>query len=141
MHSKTFVTVRYAETDAMGIVHHRNHAVWYEIARNDYIEMFGVSYKQMEEAGVFVPIINLNCNFKYPARYMDKILIRTWAISLHASRIEFSYTVKKINDDGTETEIGYGTSEHGFIDKETFRPINLKKRMPELYQKIKATFE
>ena len=50
MHARTKVTVRYAETDRMGIVHHSNYPIWYEIARNDYIKMFGISYTDMENA-------------------------------------------------------------------------------------------
>ena len=139
MHSKSFINVRYAETDRMGIVHHKNHAVWYEVGRSDYLKMFGTSYREMEEAGLMCPLTNINCHFKTPATYDDKLIIRTWAIALHGARIQFTYTVKRINDDGTETEIGYGTTEHGFIDKTTFRPVSLKKRMPDLYEKIRAT--
>ena len=140
MHSKSYVTVRYAETDKMGVVHHSNYPVWYEVGRSDYIKLFGLSYKDVEEAGILMPVINLNCSYKSPARYEDKLLIRTWAIELHAARIQFSYTIKKINEDSSETEVAYGTTEHGFIDSKTFKPVNMKKRMPQLYEKINATF-
>ena len=63
MHARTKVTVRYAETDKMGIVHHSNYPIWYEIARNDYIKMFGISYTDMENAGVMTPLLNLSCYF------------------------------------------------------------------------------
>ena len=138
MHSKSYLSVRYAETDRMGIVHHSNYPIWYEVGRTDYIKLFGVTYSDMENAGVMMPLINLTCNFRKPAMYEDNILVRTWAIGLRAASIEFTYTVKRINDDGTETELGYGTTEHGFIDSKTFRPCNVKKRMPELYAKVKA---
>lgn len=139
MHSKSYITVRYAETDRMGIVHHSNYPVWYEVGRTDYIQMYGIRYREMEEAGVLMPVINLSSHFGAPAYYEDKILVRTWIISLRAAHVQFTYTVRKINDDGTETELGYGTTEHGFVDSKTFRPCSLKKRMPELYNKIKAT--
>ncbi len=139
MHSKTYLNVRYAETDKMGIAHHSNYPVWYEVGRTDYIKSFGVSYSEMEKAGVLMPLTNLTCHFKSPALYEDRILVRTWAIELRAAHIQFTYTVKKVNDDGTEEELGYGTTEHGFVDSKTFRPCNIKKRMPELYAKIKAT--
>ena len=113
MHSKSYLTVRYAETDKMGIVHHSNYPVWYEVGRTDYIKLFGVSYSDMEKAGVMMPLINLTCNFRKPAIYEDNILVRTWAIGLRAASIEFTYSVKRINEDGTETELGYGTTEHG----------------------------
>ncbi|MDD5795425.1 MAG: thioesterase family protein [Oscillospiraceae bacterium] len=139
MHSRTKITVRYAETDKMGIAHHSVYPVWYEVGRTDYIKMFGMTYTQVEEAGVLMPLTNLNCSFILPARYEDNLIIRTKVMTLSAARISFSYSVKKINDDQTETELGYGVTEHGFIDKNTFRPCNLKKRLPQLYEQIKAT--
>lgn len=139
MHSRTKLTVRYAETDKMGIVHHSVYPVWYEIGRSDYVKMFGMTYSQIEQAGVMMPLTNLNCHFTFPARYEDNLIIRTKVIMLSAARITFTYTVKRINDDNTETELGYGVTEHGFIDKDTFKPCNVKKRLPELYAKIKAT--
>ena len=140
MHSKTYINVRYAETDQMGIAHHSNYPIWYEVARADYIKLVKSSYSEFEKAGVLTPVINLTCHYKKPVKYEDKLLIRTWALSLHASRIQFTYTIKRINDDLSETEIGYGTTEHGFIDSKTFRPVSLRKRMPDLYEKIKGTF-
>lgn len=140
MHSRTKVTVRYAETDCMGIVHHSNYPVWYEIGRSDYIKMFGTSYAEMEQSGIMTPLLNLSCHFGLPAFYDDELIIRTKVISMTASRIIFTYTVKRIEKDGTETELGYGSTEHGFVDSKTFKPCNIKKRMPQLYEKITSTF-
>ena len=139
MHSKSYLTVRYAETDRMGIVHHSNYPVWYEVGRTDYIRLYGITVSEMEKAGVMMPLINLSCSYKLPAKYEDKIIVRTWVIGLRAAQMEFTYTVRRINEDGTETELGYGTSEHGIVDSKTFKPCNLRKRMPELYKRIKAT--
>ena len=126
MHARTKVTVRYAETDRMGIVHHSNYPIWYEIARNDYIKMFGISYT------------DLSCHFGIPALYEDELIIRTWVQTITAARIIFTYTVKRIEKDGSETELGYGTTEHGFVDSKTFRPTSIKKRFPKLYEDISA---
>lgn len=123
----------------MGIVHHSNYPVWYEVGRSDYIKMFGTSYTEMEESGVMTPLLNLTCHFGLPALYEDELIIRTKVIMISAARITFTYTVKRIEKDGTETELGYGTTEHGFVDSKTFRPCNIKKRIPELYEKISAT--
>ena len=139
MHSKSYLTVRYAETDKMGIVHHSNYPVWYEVGRTDYLKLYGLTNSEIEAAGVMMPLTNLSCNFISPAFYEDKIIVRTWVIGLRAAQIEFTYTVKRINDDGSETELGYGTTSHGLVDSKTFRPINLRKRMPKLYEEIKAT--
>jgi acyl-CoA thioester hydrolase len=136
MHSRTKVTVRYAETDQMGIAHHSNYAVWYEVARSDYIKMFGTSYTEMEKSGVMTPLLNLTCHFGLPALYEDELIIRTKVILMTAARIIFTYTVKRIENDGSETELGYGSTEHGFVDSKTFKPCNIKKRLPDLYEKI-----
>ena len=136
MHSRTKLVVRYAETDRMGIVHHSNFPVWYEMGRSDYIKMFGISYSEMENSGVMTPLRNLNCHFKLPAQYEDELIVRTWCTAITASRIEFSYTVKRIESDGSEIEIGYGSTEHAFVDSKTFRPCNIRKKIPDLYEKI-----
>lgn len=133
------MTVRYAETDKMGIAHHSNYPIWYEVGRTDYIKLFGTTNSEIRAAGIMMPLINLSCHYGKPALYEDNLIVRTWVMSIKPAHIEFTYTIKRINDDGTQTELGYGTSEHGIIDSKTFRPTSLKKRMPELYEKIKAT--
>ena len=139
MHSRTKLTVRYAETDQMGIAHHSVYPIWFEVGRTDYVKMFDMTYTQMEEAGVMMPLTDLTCHFTFPAKYEDNLIIRTKVLTLSAARISFTYTVKKINDDQSETELAYGVTEHGFIDKATFKPINVKKRLPKLFEQIKAT--
>ena len=141
MHAKTYITVRYAETDCMGIAHHSNYPVWFEVGRTDFIRLFGTSYSEMEKSGIMTPLRNLSCHFKLPAQYEDKLIVRTWCINLTAARIEFAYSVKRINDDGTETELAYGSTEHGFVDATTFRPCNAKKRMPQLYEKMNSNIK
>ena len=137
MKAETKVTVRYAETDQMGIVHHSNYAVWYEIGRSDYIKLLGTSYSEMEKAGIMTPLLNLSCHFGLPAYYEDDLVIYTSVSSITAARIVFAYTVSRVEKDGSMTELGYGSTEHAFVDAQTFRPCNIKKRMPDLYEKIK----
>lgn len=136
MHSKSYITVRYAETDRMGIAHHSNYPIWYEVGRTDFIKLFGTSYSEMEAAGVMTPLINLTCHFGLPAKYEDRLIVRTWCIHMTAARIEFAYSVKKICGDGSEVELGYGTTEHAVVDAKTFKPCNIKKRLPDLYKKM-----
>jgi acyl-CoA thioester hydrolase len=141
MHSRSYITVRYAETDRMGIAHHSNYPVWFEVGRTDFIKMFGTTYSDMENAGVMLPLVNLTCHFIQPALYEDELIVRTWCIHMTAARIEFAYSVKRINPDGSETELGYGTTEHGIVDSKTFRPCNIKKRLPVLYDKINGNIK
>ena len=136
MHAKSYVTVRYAETDRMGIAHHSNYPIWYEIGRTDYIRLFGTSYTEMEESGMMTPLINLTSRFIRPALYEDRLIVRTWVIDMSAARILFHYTVSRIEPDGSETELAYGSTEHGVVDAKTFKPCSIKKRLPELYEKM-----
>lgn len=136
MHSRTYFTVRYAETDRMGIAHHSNYPVWFEMGRTDFIRLFGTSYSDMEQSGIMTPVRNLSVHYKLPAQYEDRLVVRTWCTNITAARIEFSYSVKRINPDETQTEIAYGSTEHGFVDADTFRPCNAKKRMPQLFEKM-----
>jgi acyl-CoA thioester hydrolase len=120
----------------MGIAHHANFPIWFEIGRTDFIRLFDTTYTEMEESGIMTPVRNLSAHYILPAQYEDRLVIRTWCTHLSAARIEFSYTVKRINADDTQTELAYGSTEHGFVDAKTFRPCNAKKRMPELYEKM-----
>ncbi len=131
--SKTELTVRYAETDQMGIVHHSVYPIWYEAGRTDYIKMFDMTYSQMEEAGVMMPLVNLSCHYGIPARYEDVVVVETRAIKLSAAKMIFYYEVKRKSDG---VLLGSGTTEHGFVDSKTFKPVNVKKKLPELFAKI-----
>lgn len=133
MPSQTEITVRYAETDCMGVVHHAVYPVWFEIARTDYIKAAGMSYAEMERAGVMLPVTGITCRYRLPAKYDDVLTITAKVIRLTPARIEFSYTVTKKGGDAVLAE---GTSSHGFVDAENFRPLNFRKEMPALYEKM-----
>ena len=69
MISKSQVVVRYAETDQMGIAHHANYPIWYEIARTDLIKNIGMTYSEMEHMGVMTPLVELGCRYIGTAHY------------------------------------------------------------------------
>lgn len=126
----TEVTVRYAETDCMGVVHHAVYPVWFEMARTDYIKAAGMSYADMEKAGVMLPVTGISCRYRLPARYDDALLVEARISRLSPARIEFEYTVTR---KGEAETLATGTSSHGFVDAQSFRPLNFKKEMPEFY--------
>ena len=125
----TKLTVRYAETDKMGVVHHAVYLVWFEMARTDYIKALGTSYAKMEEDGVMLPVAGITCKYRQPAKYDDEITVSVRITRLNAARIEFYYEAV-LPSGAVACE---GTSSHAFVDGETFRPINFKKRNPELF--------
>lgn len=136
MISQSKITVRYAETDKMAIVHHSNYPVWFEIARTDFIKKLGVPYSVLEEKGIMLPLIDLSCRYIKPAYYEDELIICAQVKSLSYAKIEFYYTVNKNGE-----LIAEGTTRHGFVDSKSFRPINAKKFDPELFEKLKNSIE
>lgn len=89
----TFVKVRYAETDQMGVVHHGNYPQYLEIARLDWLEQLGVSYKTMEAEGVMLPVYQLEIKYIKPANFDETLRIETRLMGLPRVRIEFFYEI------------------------------------------------
>ena len=89
----TNLRVRYAETDQMGVVYYGNYAQYLEQGRTDWLRSLGLSYKYMEDNNVMLPVINLNVDYKYPAKYDDVITITTTLIKIPSIKIEFYYEI------------------------------------------------
>ena len=70
--SETTVRVRYAETDQMGVVYHSNYIIWLEVGRVELLRQLGFSYQEMEAEGLHLPVVEVKCRYKHPARYDDK---------------------------------------------------------------------
>lgn len=137
MISKSEVVARYAETDQMGVIHHAVYAVWYELARTDFIKKIGMSYGKMEELGLMLPVIELNCHYHQPTRYEDELTIETRIIKLTPARIEFGYTIYK---KGVERPVNTGSTLHAWTSKQLL-PMNMKKRYPAIYTSILEMME
>lgn len=129
MASTTELTVRYAETDAMGVVHHATYPVWFEIARTDYIKMLGLSYSDMEKGGVMLPVTAITVKYHLPAKYDDRLTVTARVTRLTPARVEFAYEVLRNGELLTE-----GTSSHAFVSSTTFKPLNFKTTMPEFFE-------
>lgn len=71
------IRVRYAETDRMGLLHHATYAVYFEMGRTELLRARGHSYREIEDAGFFLVIVDLECKFRQPARYDDLLTLRT----------------------------------------------------------------
>ena len=124
MISKSQVVVRYAETDQMGIVHHSNYPVWYEIGRTDLIKETGITYSELERMGVMTPLVELSCRYIGVARYEDVLTVETSIAELTPSRIRFAYRVFK---QGEDKPINTGSTLHAWVNAKTFRPNEYEK--------------
>jgi acyl-CoA thioester hydrolase len=127
--SVTRLRVRYAETDKMGVVYYANYFVWFEVARTDLLRALGWSYREMEHAGVSLPVIDARCEYKRPARYDDEIEVRTTGRMLSPIRMQFDYEVVRV-DDGSVAACGHTI--HAALDP-AGRPCRLPGRISEVF--------
>ena len=103
--TQTNIRVRYSETDQMNVVYHGNYAQYFEVARSEAIREMGITYKEMEEMGIVMPIVELHTKFLRPAVYDDLLTIKTELRELPKDhRIEFHHEV--FNEAGKLLTIG-----------------------------------
>ena len=93
------IRVRYAETDQMGVVHHGNYALYLEMARIEWLRKLGISYKNMEENGIGLPVVSLSINFKKSAFYDDVIKVKTQLKKQPTALVNFDYILTNQNDE------------------------------------------
>ncbi len=128
--SESEVKVRYAETDAMAVVHHASYIVWFEIGRTDFIEQLGYTYADMEEKGYLLPVLDIHASYKKPLKYGDNAVVKTFLEEYDGLRIRFFYEIyNQQNERCVE-----GSSTHVIVKKETFKPTRLKSYMPQLHE-------
>jgi acyl-CoA thioester hydrolase len=114
----TSFRIRYGETDQMGVVYHGNYAQYLEIGRIDWLRSFDISYKNMEENNIILPVISLQCNFKKSAKFDDEITVKTILKKTPAVKIEFDYEITNQKNELLTT----GNTVLAFINKITNKP-------------------
>lgn len=113
----------------MGIVYHTNYIVWFEIGRTEFCRAAGVPYRQMEDEGVLIPVTGVDCVYRRPARYDDRVTVRTRMGEVGSRGLTFFYEI--LAEDGSL--LAEGSTRHIFTDPAS-KPICI----PE---KVRATFE
>jgi acyl-CoA thioester hydrolase len=117
LQSRTEITVRYAETDMMGVVYHGNYLPWFEIGRTTLLREQGLSYRELEAAGFRLPVIEVNVKYRRPAVYDDLVTIVTTMRERPGLRFTLEYEVRR--DDEL---LATGSTIHAFIDH-SGRPV------------------
>jgi acyl-CoA thioester hydrolase len=130
--SETSIRVRYSETDQMGYVYYGNYAMYYEVARVESLRQLGLTYKEIEDMGVMMPVVENKSRYLAPARYDDLLRIVTTLREKPGVRIRFEYEI--FNNENTL--INRGETLLVFINKETNRPC----RQPPAMEKVLAPF-
>ena len=122
------VRVRYAETDQMGVVYYANYFVWFEVGRTDWLREAGSTYRQMEQQGVSLPVIEAHAEYRRAARYDDELEIRSTAALLTPVRLRFDYEIWR---EGGEEPLATGHTVHAAMDPNG-RPCRLPPAVREL---------
>ena len=113
----------------MGVVYYANYLVWFEVGRADLLRSLGWSYREMELAGISLPVIEAHCNYLRPARYDDELEVKTEGRMLSPVRMEFTYEVIRLGDAALAAS---GRTVHAAVNPKG-RPCRLPDRIREVF--------
>lgn len=97
----------------MGVVYYANYLVWFEVGRADLMRTFGRTYRELEEEGVILPVIEAHCEYKQPARYDEELEIHTTGAVMSPVRMKFLYDVVRRADG---VSVASGHTVHAAVD-------------------------
>jgi len=127
------IRVRYSDTDQMGFMHHSNYLRFFEVARLEWLSSLGISYKKMEQSGIWLPVAHASVQFKVPSYFDDELRVKVTLETPPKASLLFSYHV--FNQD--ETLVSTGKTKLAFLNAATGRPM----RCPDdLYQVLQPYF-
>ncbi len=119
MRSELELAIRYYETDQMGIVHHSNYIRFFECGRSDMMAKCGLPIEKIEEEGVMLPIVAVECHYKMPAKMGDTIRIVSMIEKVPLAKLVVKSEIYNQNGD----LLVYGSVTLGFIDSHTRHPV------------------
>ncbi|GAA3401646.1 thioesterase family protein [Paenibacillus hodogayensis] len=147
------IRVRYQETDQMGVAYHANYINWFEIGRTELIRERGLSYRSIEEKGLYLPVVELESNFRQPARYDDLLHLYTRITAYTAMTVHFESRICRpsaetdasaqnasVSEDQELDEVVpvgdllvEGLTRHMWLNRD-WKPARIDKEAPELYR-------
>lgn len=119
---------RYGETDRMGYVYYGNYLQYFEVARIEMIRACGISYREMEDVGVMLPVIHAEIQYKAPILYDEVFDIKVMMFDLPDVRLQTFYEIRTHN--GTELHV-LGEVTLVFMNAETRRPMRAPQNFVE----------
>lgn len=120
--SESTLRVRFAETDAQGIVYYANYLVWFEVGRVNYLREIGFDFERRRKEGVTFVIADARCRYRASARFDDPILIRTWISHVKQRSFVFSYQI--LNQD-TGVLLAEGETTQVMLHPDTHKPVSM----------------
>lgn len=131
MEIKSNIEVRFSDTDLMGIVYHGNYFNYFDIGRTELLEKLGLSYDEMIERKIMMPVLNVECKYIKSITYGDKIELFTSIDKVKGVRIYFKYKILLNKELMIE-----GKTSHAFVDND-MKPINMKKEHKDIWDSLK----
>jgi len=125
------IEVRYAETDQMGVVHHAEYVVWFELARTKLCAQSGFHYAKIEELGHLLMVTGVELRYRQPARYGDTVEIHCWIEKLLSRGVRFAYEVR-----GPKGRLCHGATDHIWVDRQTGRPCRTPKELQRPFEEM-----
>ena len=111
--------VRYCETDQMGFVHHSNYLKYFEVARLEWLASLGISYKKMEESGVFLPVVYSETKYLLPLKFDDSFIVKVAIEELPMSRLKLKYEIENIE----HRKVCFGKVHLAFLNSKNHKPV------------------
>lgn len=129
--------INYYETDRMGVVHHSNYIRYLEEARTEWLEVLNMPFDLLEKNEITIPVLGVNCTYKYHVTFGDTILIKTYAKEYTGVRMTIGY---EVTDKKNGNIVLTGETKRCFTDR-NLKPINLKKYAPQFHEKFLKLLE
>jgi acyl-CoA thioester hydrolase len=114
------IRVRFAETDAQGVVHNSNYFVWFEVARVEFLERFAGGYQRLRDLGIESFVLEAHARFIVPASFDDRLLVHTRCLDPRGARFRFEYAIERWGE-----TIAEGWTAHATVDAKTLRPTRI----------------
>lgn len=128
-HVDVEIEVRYAETDQMGVVHHANYLVWFELARTRLCLEAGFHYAEIEQRGLLLLVTGVELSYRLPARYGEKVLASCWVERVGSRGVTFAYRIARGGD-----LLATGATAHVWVDARSRRPVRFPTELEEPFR-------
>ncbi len=128
-HSWLVHSVSYGETDAMGVVYYAEYLHFFERSRSLFIRERGMSYAEVEERGIYLPVREASCRYRIPAQYDDQLNIQVGINEWKRASIKFIYNIYK---EDRSTLVATGFTEHACVNKDG-RPVRVPEWLKEIF--------
>ena len=125
------IRVRYGETDQMRVAYYAHYLNWFEVGRSNLLRERGVSYREVETQGIFLPVVEAHCRYLKPARYDDLLRIVTKVSQAQGARLSFEYEIRRTGPSNTDDLLATGNTVHVAVNEQG-KPMRLPEQLARL---------